>query len=169
MSLSPEEFDIRYSELEDLDFLQRWFNDPKEREPFPFEKDFETLGSLKNWIGFAKFQASLTGMVGGVPCAIGTLFLMPYRKVAHRASFYLYVEPKQRKKGVGISMLRNLVHLAKTRFRLESIHAEFYEPNIPFRSLLEKQSFHVLVEQEHFFKLNGNYLPRVVMEHSIPK
>jgi RimJ/RimL family protein N-acetyltransferase len=163
----PADFDIRYSASEDLDHLHRWLQDPKERDPFPFEGDFETQEALKNWIGFSKFYASLTGIRGEVPCAIGTLFLMPYRKVAHRASFYLMVAPNQRKQGIGTSMLRNLLHLAQTRFRLESVQAEFYGNNEPFRSLLEGQRFSTLFEQGHFFKLNDHLLPRIVMERRL--
>ena len=64
-----------------------------EREPFPFETDSETEEVLKNWIGFARFKAALTGTLSDAPCAMGTLLLMPYRKVAHHGSFYLIVDP----------------------------------------------------------------------------
>ncbi|HSX25585.1 MAG TPA: hypothetical protein VLE89_01090, partial [Chlamydiales bacterium] len=86
------DYDIRFSTPEDLTYLQEWFSTPESCEFYPFgfaEKE----EALKNWIGFAKFKASLTGMIGETPCAVGTLFLMPYRKVAHHCSFYLIVDP----------------------------------------------------------------------------
>jgi hypothetical protein len=67
MRTPPEDFDIRYSTSDDLLFLERAFSDPKEREPFPFESDHETQESLKNWIGFSKFSASLTGTLSDEP------------------------------------------------------------------------------------------------------
>ncbi|MDE3046308.1 MAG: GNAT family N-acetyltransferase [Verrucomicrobiota bacterium] len=163
MSFLPPNFDIRYSELSDLDILQKWFADPAVCDPFPFGFD-EKDDALKNWVGFSKFQASLTGTVGGIPCAMGTLFLMPYRKVAHHCSFYLIVDASHRKKGIGTSMVRNLLHLAKTRFRLESVHAEIYEPN-PLLSILQKLRFEEFARQENFVKLNGQPHSRVLMEH----
>jgi putative acetyltransferase len=152
-------FDIRYSEMDDLAFLERVFADPKACDDFPFgplEKD----EALKNWVGFSRFKASLTGTKEGVPCAIGTLFLMPYRKVAHQASFYLIVDPKCRREGIGTSMVRNLAHLAKTRFRLECLNVEFYPPS-HLEPLLKKLNFNEVYDQENFVQPGR---PRVVME-----
>jgi len=160
----PDNFDIRYSTQDDLPILQNWFALPKEREPFPFETDSETEEVLKNWIGFARFKAALTGTLGDIPVAMGTLLLMPYRKVAHHGSFYLIVEPNHRHKGIGSSMVRNLLHLAKTRFSLESISVEVYEPN-PILTLLEKNRFEFFARQENFVKINGRGHARVLMEH----
>lgn len=158
-------YDIRFSTLEDLSSLQEWFQDPKASDDFPFgEKEKED--ALKNWIGFSKFKASLTGMVDEVPCAIGTLFLMPYRKVAHHCSFYLIVDPKHRKKGIGTSMVRNLLNLAKTRFKLEAIHLEVYEPS-PIFGILVKEGFKEIVRQEDFVKIDGGFRPRVILEHGL--
>lgn len=157
------DFDIRYSSMEDLRYLQEWFSSPESCDPFPFGF-LEKEDALKNWIGFSKFKASLTGMIGENPVAIGTLFLMPYRKVAHHCSFYLMVDPMHRKKGLGTSMVRNLLHLAKTRFRLESVHVEIYEPN-PFLSILEKLGFNPFARQENFVKIDGCSHARILLEH----
>ncbi len=149
--------------MEDLSYLQDWFQDPSACDDYPFNAS-EKEDSLKNWIGFSKFKASLTGMIDEVPCAIGTLFLMPYRKVAHHCSFYLMVDPKHRHKGVGTSMLKNLLHLAKTRFKLESIHVEIYEPS-PLLPLLLKMGFKEFVRQENFVKIDGKPRARLLLEH----
>jgi RimJ/RimL family protein N-acetyltransferase len=159
-----QNFDIRYSTLDDLPILQKWFADPMEREPFPFETDVETEDVLKNWIGFARYKAALTGTWDNVPCAMGTLLLMPYRKVAHQGSFYLIVDPMRRRQGIGTSMVRNLLHLARTRFSLESISVEIYEPN-PILTLLEKNRFELYARQENFVKINGQGHARILMEH----
>lgn len=155
-------FDIRYSELDDLAFLERLFSDPHSCDDFPFGPE-EKDEALKNWIGFSRFKASLTGTIEGVPCAVGTLFLMPYKKVAHQASLYLIVDPAHRRKGMGTSMVRNLGHLAKTRFRLECLNVEFFEPS-HLMPLLQKLNFSPVFRQENFVKLDGTRRPRVVME-----
>jgi putative acetyltransferase len=157
------EFDIRFSEPSDLEFMQRYFAVPGACDDFPFG-DEEKEEALKNWIGFAKFKASLTGLVGEIPVALGTLFLMPYKKVAHHCSFYLFVDPAHRRKGIGTSMVRNLLHLAKTRFRLESVHVEIYEPSHLLR-LVQKQNFIEFARQEDDVKLGGCPRPRLLLEH----
>lgn len=156
-------FDIRYCSIEDLPFLQKWFQEPAACDDFPFNEK-EKDDALRNWIGFSKFHAALTGMIEKEPCAIGALFLMPYRKVAHHCSFYLMVDPKMRKKGIGTQMVRNLLHLAKTRFKLESVHVEVFEPN-PLVSILKKLHFEEFVRQEHFVKVNGESRARILLEH----
>ena len=157
------EFDIRFSELEDLTFLMEWFAFPDACDDFPFTFD-EKDDALKNWIGFSKYKASLTGVIQGAPCAIGTLFLMPYRKVAHHCSFYLMVAPQHRRKGIGTSMIRNLLHLAKTRFRLESVHVEVFEPS-QLLSIVKKLGFQQFAHQDAYVKIGGCGRARVLLEH----
>jgi RimJ/RimL family protein N-acetyltransferase len=161
--MPPESFDIRYSELADLSFLQSWFEGEDACDPFPFDPEEKEM-ALKNWIGFAKYKASLTGTLDGKPCAIGTLFLMPYRKVAHHCSFYLIVDPEHRRKEIGTSMVRNLLNLAKNRFKLESVHVEIYFPT-PLFSILKKTGFHLIATQENFVKLHGESRERALLEY----
>lgn len=157
------DFDIRFSELGDIAFLNRCFADERACDDFPFGTN-EMEEALKNWIGFSKYKASLTGTLQNVPCVIGTLFLMPYKKVAHHCSFYLIVDPDHRRKGIGIAMVRNLLHLAKTRFRLESVHVELYEPSA-LAPLLQKLDFVEFARQENFVHIDGCPRPRILMEH----
>ena len=156
-------FDIRYSTLEDLPYLQQWFQDDTACGDYPFGP-VEKEEALKNWMGFAKYKASLTGTMDDLPCAIGTLFLMPYRKVAHHCSFYLIVDPTHRRKGIGASMLRNLLHLAKDRFRLESVHVETFEPSA-LLPLLQKLNFELFARQENFVRYDGCSKARLLLEH----
>lgn len=158
-----EDFDIRYSVPEDIECLKSWLSLPGETDGFAFDLE-EMESALKNWIGFAKYKASLTGHFQGVPCAVGTLFLMPYLKVAHHCSFYLAVDPDKRRKGVGTSMVRNLLNLAKTRFRLESVHVEIFEPS-PLLPILEKQNFEIFARQEDYVKIDGCGKARILLEH----
>ena len=161
--ISIPDFDIRFTYLEDLIPLKKWFDAPGACDDFPFNEEEKEL-SLNNWIGFAKYKASLTGTIKETPVAIGTLFLMPYRKVAHHCSFFLIVDPAHRRKGIGTSMVRNLLNLAKTRFRLESLHVEIFEPS-HLLPLLLKERFELFVRQENFLKKNGIGRPRLLLEH----
>lgn len=157
-------YDIRFTELDDLGYLSLWLSLPNACDDFPFN-EHEKDEALKNWIGYSKYHASLTGTVDNVPRAIGTLFLMPYRKVAHHASFYVIVDPEFRRKGIGTSIVRNLIHLAKTRFRLESLHVEIFPPS-SLQGILERLGFQEFARQENFVKFdNGTTRPRVLLEH----
>jgi RimJ/RimL family protein N-acetyltransferase len=156
-------FDIRYSELEDLSALEEWFLEPGACNDYPFS--FEERGdALKNWIGFSRFKASLTGTLENKPCAVATLFLMPYKKVMHHCGFYIMVDPAHRRKGIGISMLRNIFNLAKTRFSLEAVHAEIFESS-PLLPLLEKLDFQVFARQDNYMKIEGVPRARILVEH----
>jgi RimJ/RimL family protein N-acetyltransferase len=158
-----DNYDLRFSEESDLAFLQSCFQSEADCHDFPFSFE-EKDDALKNWIGFSRYKASLTGTIDNQPCSIGTLFLMPYRKVAHHCSFFIVVHPEHRRKGLGVSMVRNLLNLAKTRFRLECLHVEIYEQS-PMLPLLNKCGFHSFVRQEDFVKENGLHRARILLEH----
>lgn len=162
--MNLEGFDIRYSQVDDLSYLASWISTSEDCDPFPFSLS-EKESALKNWIGFSKYKASITGTLNDTPVAIGTLFLMPYKKVAHHASFYLIVDAKYRRKGIGTSMVRNLIHLAKTRFKLESLHAELFIPS-EIEGVLDRLEFKVFAKQDDFVKYGEKeYRPRLLMEH----
>ncbi len=158
-----QDFDIRYSEMEDGEYLKKWLAIPDDQRWFPMSLPQEIEDSVRNWIGFSKYRASLTATVDSKPCGIATLFLMPYKKVSHHATFYLIVEKHHRKKGIGSSLLKNLLHLAKNYFRLESVHAEIFE-GCPILSLLEKAKFLPFAHQEHFVKDGSEYISRTILE-----
>jgi putative acetyltransferase len=155
-----DNFDIRYSEETDLPYLKEWFETPESCSEFPFGEEVKNE-ALTNWLGFSRYRASLTATIEGVPCGIGTLFLMPYRKVAHHCSFYLMVAPAHRRKGIGAALVRNLVHLSKQRFRLEAIHVEIFEPN-SLEKILERLGFTRYARQENYVHEHGKQRARLV-------
>jgi hypothetical protein len=159
------EHDIRWSEPEDINYMNLWFSSSESCDPFPFGPE-EKVDALKNWIGFSRFKSSLTVTVDQVPCAIGTLFLMPYKKVAHQCSFYLIVDPNKRNRGLGSSLVKNLLHLAKTYFHLESVHCELIEPSL-LLSILQKQGFEMFVRQEGYAEIRGEIRARLLLERSL--
>ena len=80
-----KDLDIRYTSMKDLKQLLEWVKKPENSKWFPFTTKNEIESSAKNWIAFSKYRASLTGSLNNEIVAIGTLFLMPYKKQIGRA------------------------------------------------------------------------------------
>ncbi len=156
-------FDIRFSTFEDGLALEKWLDSPGMLHWFPMSAGKELQESIQNWIGFSRFNASLTAVAGGTPCGIGTLFLMPYQKVAHECLFKLIVDPARQRQGIGRSLMENLMHLAKNRFQLEFMHTDVVEGN-PILHLLEGLGFYQVLKQDKFFKDDGRYFARHLVE-----
>lgn len=157
-------FDIRYTIASDAVPLQKWLSNPDNLQWFPMSTEKEIEVSVKNWIGFSKYRASLTAIRGEDVCGVGTLFLMPYKKVAHHCMFYLLVGDAYRRQGVGRSMVKNLLNLAKNYFHLESLHGEIYEGS-PLFSILLKEGFTLFLRQENFVKEGKIVRARLLLEH----
>ncbi len=56
------------------------------------------------------------------------------------------------------------VGVAKSRFSLESISVEIYEPS-PLLSILTKLRFELFARQENFIRIDGYPHARILMEH----
>ena len=158
-----EGFDIRYTYVTDTPPLREWLLTPDVQKWFPVSEEKEIEDAVQCWVGFSRYSSSITATVHGVPCGIGTLFLMPYRKVAHHCLFKFIVDPKFQKKGIGTALLKNLKHLAKNYFHLDLMHIEVFEGN-PVISLLKKQGFHEFARQEKFVKDKDGYRARILFE-----
>jgi RimJ/RimL family protein N-acetyltransferase len=156
-----EKLEIRYSQLEDYKYLLKWLKNYENNQFFIFSKEDEIEISCKNWIGFSRYRASLTGIMDNEVVAIGTLFLMPYRKLAHEAMIYLIVDDKHRNKGIGSDMLKNLIHLAKNYFNLESVFAEVIEGS-KIESLFRKKDFEKFAYQNDYVKDENGYRARIL-------
>ena len=158
-------FDIRYTYLSDAPFLRKWLHFPEVQHWFPVVEEKEIEDSVQCWIGFSRYSSSITATLdkGETICGIGTLFLMPYRKVAHHCLFKMIVDPQYQRQGIGSSLLKNLKHLAKNYFHLELMHIEVFEGN-PFIHLLKKYDFHEFARQEKFVKDGDKYYARILYE-----
>jgi len=155
---------IRYSNMKDYDYLVRWLRDPDNNKWFSFSTKREIETSAKNWISFSRYKASITGVIDNKVCAIGTLFLMPYKKLIHHSMFYLIVDKKYRNRGIGSDMLKNLMNLGQNYFKLESIFTEVFE-GCPLISLLKKFNFEQFAYQEMYVKENTDqYLARILFD-----
>lgn len=159
-----EEWDIRYTYLTDAPYLKQWLSNETVQKWFPISEEKEIEDAVQCWMGFSRYSSSLTVTIDHVPCGIGTLFLMPYRKVAHHCLIKMVVDPCYQRRGIGLSLLKNLKHLAKNYFHIELVHVEVFEGNTAFISLLEQSGFKEFARQEHFVKDQGNYLSRILYE-----
>lgn len=155
-----EELDIRYTHITDEAYLRNWLIDPKLHHFLFINNEQEINNTLQCWLGFCRYKASLTATLNGIPCGIATLFLMPYQKVSHHCLFKMIVDPAYQKKGVGNSLLKNIMHLARTYFKLEEIYTEVIEDN-PLIHLLDKYGFYQFVKQEGYIKENNQYYARL--------
>jgi RimJ/RimL family protein N-acetyltransferase len=156
-------YDIRYTYLTDAPYLREWLVTPGILHWFPISEEKEIEDAIQCWIGFSRYSSSLTATINDVPCGIGTLFLMPYQKVAHHCLFKIIVDPKHQRKGIGTSIVRNLKNLAKQYFQLELMHIEVFEGN-PMIPLLRKLDFNEFARQEKYVKEDGKYYSRILLE-----
>jgi len=157
------DLDIRYTYVTDISYLKKWLDVQSMLHWFPMTTEKEVEDMVQSWMGMSRYGAALTATCEGIPCGMGVLFLMPYKKVAHHCAFMLLVDPHYQKQGVGTSLIKNLKHLAKTYFHLELIHIEIYEDN-PILSLLLKLDFHEFGRQEGFVKEERLVLGRILLE-----
>ena len=163
MITDKAEFDLRYTEETDLAPLIKWLKWPGNLTWYPMSTEQEIEVMAKNWVGFYRYRSSLTACYKGKPVGIATLFLMPYRKVAHMSMLYFIVNPKFERQGVGTALIRNINHLAKTYFRLESIHFDIFE-GCPAHALLLKLGYKEVLRQKKWAKEKDRYLGRILME-----
>ncbi len=156
-------FDIRYTYLTDMSYLRQWVLSPGMLKWFPMGSEKEIEDALQCWMGFCRWSASLTATINHVPCGVGTLFLMPYKKVAHHCLIKLIVDPHWQRKGIGLSLVKNLKHLAKSYFHLETIGSEVFEGN-PLMALLQQSGFTEVFRQERAVKDEEGYKARIFFE-----
>jgi putative acetyltransferase len=162
----PSGYDLRYTEPGDLVFLKQWLLEPGTLHWLPMSEGRELDEASQGWISFSKFNASLTAVIDDEPCALGTLFLMPYKKVAHECLIKLVVSSKWRQNGIGTSLLKNLIHLAKTKFKLKIVYFELVEGS-PLEKILQNLGFKLEARQEGYFKENGLYFARLIYDKEI--
>ena len=157
------EVQLRYTEPKDAAALKEWLAEPGVLHWFPMQDQAEVDDAVRHWIGMSKYRCSLTAVVDDVPCGISTLYLMPYRKLAHQCLFSIIVSKEQRRRGIGSILLNNIMHLGKEYFKLEVLYLEVYEGNPAIR-LYEKFGFSEVGRQNYFLKEEGKYYAKITME-----
>lgn len=163
----PAGLDMRYTEVGDAPFLRDWLLDPSNAKWFPMDDPIEIDDAVSRWIGFYRYRCSLTATMDGVPCGMATLYLQPYRKLAHQCEFGIIVAPNHRNKGIGSDLIKNITHLAKDQFKIELLHLQVYADN-PAVHLYERFGFKEFGNQTHWIKeRDGTYVGRLFMEKFI--
>lgn len=167
MDQQDASLEIRYTDLSDGRYLKKWLLDPTIGKWFPICDDVEIDDAVHRWIGFSRYKCSLTAVKNGEPCGLATLYLQPYRKLAHQCEFGIIVGEGYRGKGIGSDLLKNLMHLAKENFHIELLHLQVYAEN-PAMRLYTRMGFVEFGRQERWIKeLDGTYTARVFMERTL--
>ncbi len=155
--------EIRYTEPGDAKYLKKWLLEPEVGRWFPMYDEVEVEDAVGRWISFCRYKCSLTAVVNGVPCGLTTLYLQPYRKLAHQTEFGIIVGNEHRGKGIGSMLLTSLMQLAKENFHIELLHLTVYAENPAIR-LYRRFGFEEFGRQTHWIKDNGVYSGRIFME-----
>jgi putative acetyltransferase len=162
-----KEIEIRYTEVADGKHLKEWLLDKEISTWFPMCDEVEVDDAVNRWIGFSRYKCSLTALIDGKPCGLATLYLNPYKKIAHQCEFGIIVGKGYRNQGVGSDLLKNLTHLAKNYFKIELLHLQVYGLN-PAVRLYERMGFKEFGRQEQWIKEpDGSYVARIFMEKNL--
>ena len=158
-----EGLEIRYTELSDGKYLKEWLQEPGVLRWFPMYDEVEIDDAVGRWVGFSRYKCSLTAVLNGVPVGLATLYLQPYKKLAHQCEFGIIVGNYKRGQGIGSQLLSSVIHLAKERFGIKLIHLQVYTDN-PAKRLYERFGFKDFGEQKHWIKEDEGYVGRSFME-----
>lgn len=162
----PTGVTIRYTEPDDGKYLKEWLSEPGILRWFPMVDEVEINDAVMRWIAFYRYKCSLTVLKDGVPCGIATLYLQPYRKLAHQCEFGIILGEGYRNMGIGSYLLSSLMHLAKEKFKIELIHLQVYAEN-PAMRLYKRFGFTEFGRQNSWIKEENRYVGRVFMERFI--
>ncbi len=159
----PEGLEIRYTNQEDTQFLKEWLMDQAIRKWFPMADEVEIDDAVMRWIAFYRYKCSLTVLKDGIPCGIATLYLQPYKKLAHQCEFGIIIGTNYRNMGIGSYLMSSIMHLAKEKFKIELIHLQVYAEN-PAMRLYKRFGFKEFGRQNSWIKEEDRYVGRVFME-----
>lgn len=159
----PPGLEIRYTEPGDGKYLREWLMDPDISRWFPMADQVEIDDAVVRWIAFHRYKCSLTVLQDGVPCGLATLYLQPYRNLAHQCEFGIIIGKAYRNRGIGTYLLNSLLHLAKEKFKIELLHLQVYAEN-PAMHLYKRFGFKEFGRQNAWIKEGDRYVGRVFME-----
>ena len=158
--------EIRPTQEEDAPFLAKWLMDPAVLRWFPMHEQREIDDAVRIWVGYHRIGSALTATWEGEPCGMSTLYIQPFKKLAHTCLFSIIVGEEYRGKGVGLAILEEVSALAKNRFHIETLHLEVYDGN-PARRLYERFGFVEYGRQPHFIKDHGEFIAKVFMQKQL--
>lgn len=162
----PAGLEIRYTEPEDALYLKIWLMEDGVKRWFPMEDEVEIDDAVMRWIAFCRYKCSLTILKNGLPCGIATLYLQPYRKLAHQCEFGIIVGKNYRNQGIGSYLMNSIIHLSKEKFKIELLHLQVYSEN-PAINLYQRFGFKEFGRQDTWIKEKDRYVGRVFMERTL--
>lgn len=158
---------VRLTELSDAKYLREWLSEQGVLRWFPMYDDVEIEDAVQRWVGFSRYRCSLTVEVDGVPKGIATLYLQPYKKLAHQCEFGIIVAPDSRGSGLGTFLIQNLEKLAKENFHISLIHLQVYTAN-PAKKLYARLGYKEFGHQARWIReIDGTFVGRTFMEKEI--
>lgn len=158
---------IRFTEQSDGKKLKDWLMEPAIMHWFPMADEVEIDHAVQHWVGFSRWRCSLTATINDQPVGIATLYLQPYKKLAHQCEFGIIVAPEMRNKGIGQYLIEQLSKLAKETFKIELLHLQVYQNN-PAKNLYRRMGFTEFGNQPGWIKeLDGTLVGRTFMEKKL--
>lgn len=155
---------IRFAKNSDAKYLTKWLNDPEILRWFPMCNEIEIDDAVRIWMSYTKYKAVITADWDNVPCGIANFYLQSFKKLAHQSLFAIIIAKQYRSRGIGTILIKELIKLAKERFKLEIMHLEVYEGN-PAQKLYERLGFVKYGVHKKFLKdLNGKYYDKILMQ-----
>lgn len=166
----PDGLEIRLTEPGDAKYLREWLLDPELGRWFPMETVEEVDDAVERWISFHRWRCSWTAVMNGVPAGIITLYLQPYRKLAHQSEFGILVGGDFRGLKIGTHLLNHLMKMAKEQFNIKLLHLAVYSEN-PAIKLYKRFGFKEFGRQNCWIEETGKsgkaYAGRIFMERFI--
>lgn len=159
----PPGIEIRYTEPGDAKYLKSWLMNPSVMNWFPMVDEIEVDDAVMRWIAFYRYKCSLTITKDGVPCGIATLYLQPYRRLAHQCEFGIIIATEYRNMGIGSYLMNSVIHLAKEKFKIELLHLQVSAEN-PAINFYKRFGFKEFGRQNSWLKDKDYYGGRVFME-----
>jgi putative acetyltransferase len=159
----PPGVEIRYTEPGDAKHLKEWLMEPETGCWFPMDGEMEVDDAVMRWIVFHRYKCTITILKDGIPCGIATLYLQPYRKLAHQCEFGIIVGKNFRNQGIGSYLMSSLMKLVKEKFKIELLHLQVYGGN-PAIEFYKRFGFSEFGCQQSWIKEKDGYAARVFME-----
>ena len=160
------QFDIRYFEEKEAPILKNHLLNPLIQKWFPLSSEIDVDLFTRNWVNFAKHRTAITAPWDQQPIGFGAIFLLPYKKVAIHTMAYLLVDPAFQRKGVGTSLMRNLIHLSRDFRIIEKVQCEIYQ-GCALEGILKRLSFEKAFTQEGFVRFSEfETSARIIFERS---
>ncbi|MCL2023055.1 MAG: GNAT family N-acetyltransferase [Oscillospiraceae bacterium] len=123
------------------------------------KEEEDHLESLKG----SQTCAIFAGKVDGEIVCVGNISAPSRERIAHQADLGLSVKKAYWNMGIGSALIQVLIDFAKTNGKTEVIYLGVKADNTNARHLYEKAGFTKIGVYERFFKIDGIYYDKIMM------